>query len=483
MSAAAHPNCDAAQAHGVEAVAETDRPSATHQAWILATTILASSLSFIDGSVVNVGLPALGRNLHGSAGDLQWVVNGYLLPLSALLLLGGALGDRFGRQRLLVIGVALFAVASAGCAFAPSLLWLIAARGVQGAAAALLMPNSLAILGAAFSGEARGKAIGTWAATGAMMGALGPVLGGWLIDTVGWRAIFLLNLPIAVGAIALALRFVVDTPSAAKPTPLDVGGALLATLALGGLAWGLTIGSGPRGWTLTALFAVVAGAILLLGFVGLEKRLGDRAMMPLALFGSKSFVGLSVLTLLLYGALGGLLVILPYILIRGAGYSATLAGAALLPLPLILTVTSPVMGGIAGRIGARLPLTVGPIIVGLGFLLALRIGGGASYWTTVLPAIVVISLGMAGAVAPLTTAVLSSVDAQHTGSASGLNSALARTGGLIATALLGSVLAAGGAPLVHDFHIAAMVAAAASAGAGLAAFALIPNLKPEGGDR
>jgi len=482
MSATAHPSCDAAQAHGVEACAEADKPPAGRQTWILVTTILASSLSFIDGSVVNVGLPALGRDLHGTAGDLQWVVNGYLLPLSALLLLGGALGDRFGRQRLLVIGVALFAVASAGCALAPSLLWLIVARVVQGAAAALLMPNSLAILGGAFSGEARGKAIGTWAATGAMMGALGPVLGGWLIDTVGWRAIFLLNLPIAAGAIALALKFVVDAPSTTKQTPLDLGGAILATLALGGLAWGLTIGSGPQGWTLSALAVVVAGAVLLLGFLGFERRLGDRAMMPLALFGSKGFVGLSVLTLLLYGALGGLMVLLPYILIRSAGYSATLAGAALLPLPLILTVTSPVMGGIAGRIGSRLPLTVGPIIVGLGFLLALRIGGGASYWTTVLPAIVVISLGMAGAVAPLTTAVLSSVDARHTGSASGLNSALARTGGLIATALLGTVLAATGAPLVQDFHMAALVAAAASVGAGLAAFALIPNLKAKGAD-
>ena len=251
MSATAHPSCDAAQAHGVEDCAEADKPPAGRQTWILVTTILASSLSFIDGSVVNVGLPALGRDLHGTAGDLQWVVNGYLLPLSALLLLGGALGDRFGRQRLLVIGVAVFAVASAGCALAPSLLWLIVARVVQGAAAALLMPNSLAILGGAFSGEARGKAIGTWAATGAMMGALGPVLGGWLIDTVGWRAIFLLNLPIAAGAVALALKFVVDAPSTTKQTPLDLGGAILATLALGGLAWGLTIGSGPQGWTLS----------------------------------------------------------------------------------------------------------------------------------------------------------------------------------------------------------------------------------------
>jgi EmrB/QacA subfamily drug resistance transporter len=476
MSFGTQSACDAAQVHTVKETAETP-----HQTLILITTILASSLSFIDGSVVNVGLPALGRDLHGDSADLQWVINGYLLPLSALLLLGGALGDRFGRKRLLVIGVALFAAASVACALAPNLLCLLLARAIQGGGAALLMPNSLAILGGSFSGEARGRAIGTWAATGSMTAALGPVLGGVLIDTVGWRAIFLLNVPLAVGAIWLALRYVKDAPDKTKQTPLDIGGAVLATLSLGGLAWGLTVGSGPQGWTLSALAAVAIGVGLLVLFLWFEKRLGDGAMMPLALFGSKSFVGLSLLTLLLYGALGGLLVLLPYILIQGAGYSATLAGAALLPLPIVLTLTSPIMGGLAGRIGARLPLTVGPIIVGVGFLLATRIHSGDNYWTAVLPAIVIISLGMAGAVAPLTTAVLTSVDGRHTGAASGLNSALARTGGLIATALLGTVLAARGAMLIGEFHSAALVGAAASVCAGLSAFILIP--KAQGASR
>ena len=470
MSFGAHRACDAGQA---EACSEPSKPA--RKTLVLITTILASSLSFIDGSVVNVGLPALGRTLHGDAAELQWVINGYLLPLSALLLLGGALGDRFGRQRLLVIGVAVFALSSLGCALAPTLPWLIAARGVQGAGAALLMPNSLAILGGAYSGEARGRAIGTWAATGSMTAALGPVLGGWLIDGVGWRTIFLLNLPLAIGAIVLALLYVKDEPDKEQKTALDVGGAALATLALGALAWGLTIGSGPQGWTAFALGLVAAAAVLLAVFVAVEARLGERAMMPLALFGSKSFIGLSVLTLLLYGALGGLLVLLPYVLIQGSHYTATAAGAALVPFALILTALSPIMGGVAGRIGARLPLTVGPIVVGAGFLLAMRTGG--DYWTDTLPAIVVMSIGMAGAVAPLTTAVLTSVDKRHTGSASGFNSALARTGGLIATALLGTVLAARGDVLIADFRLDAAVGAALSVLAGVTAFVLIPGAK------
>ena len=481
MSFGAHHASDVAQAHAPDVAS-----APAHPTLVLATTILASSLSFIDGSVVNVGLPALGRDLHGDAATLQWVINGYLLPLSALLLFGGALGDRFGRRRLLVTGVALFGLASVGCALSPSLPWLIFARALQGVGAAMLMPNSLAILGGAFSGAAKGQAVGTWAATGAMTSAVGPVLGGWLIDTVGWRAIFFLNLPLAVGAIWLALRYVVDPPSNTNQTPLDMTGAALATAALGALAWGLTAGSGAAGWGSMAIATVILGVVLMVAFLAVEKRLGDRAMAPLALFGSRSFTGLSLLTLLLYGALGGLLVLLPYILIKGAGYSATLAGAALLPLPLILTAASPIMGGLAGRVGARLPLTVGPIIVGLGFLMIMRVNGAGSYWTTVLPAIVVIALGMAGAVAPLTTAVLSSVDPQHTGSASGLNSALARTGGLVATALLGGVLSASGPALLSHFRTAALVAAAASMGAGLAALLLIPGSlakEPESGEK
>ena len=472
MGSFGHAACDSAAA-----LARPDGRKVAHPRLVLLTTILASSLAFVDGSVVNVGLPAIGRTLQGDASALQWVVNAYLLPVSALLLLGGALGDRFGRRRMLIAGTALFALASIACALAPTLATLILARIVQGTGAAMLMPNSLAILGSAFSGEARGRAIGTWAAAGSAAGAVGPVLGGWLIDTSGWRSIFLLNLPIAAAAMALAWFYVRDEADDGPRIPLDLAGALTATGGLAGLTWGLTAGSGREGWTASSVAALVAGIVLSLAFVFIERRRGDKAMAPLALFGSKSFVGLTLLTLLLYGALGGLLVMVPFVLIERAGYSATAAGAALLPFPILIALVSPVMGSLAGKLGPRLPLTLGPLIVAAGFLLAMRIGEGGDYWTTVLPAVLVMSIGMAGAVAPLTTAVLTSVDAHHQGSASGLNSAAARTGGLVTTALLGGVLAARGAALTEAFRLAAMVGAAACLGAAIAAFALVANRK------
>jgi EmrB/QacA subfamily drug resistance transporter len=445
-----------------------------HAAMVLAACILASSLAFVDGSVVNVGLPAIGHSLKGGAEGLQWVINAYLLPLSALLLLGGAAGDRFGRRRVLVFGIALFGVSSALCAAAPTLPWLLVARAVQGTGAALLLPSSLAILGNAFSGEARGRAVGTWSAASAIGGALGPVLGGWLIDMFGWREIFLLNIPLAIAAAGLALVYIRD-PARDEGTPLDPAGALLAAVSLGLLTWGLTVGAGRGGWSASATAALVAGTILFAVFLWVEYRRGDKAMMPLALFRSSDFVGLSLLTLLLYGALGGLFVLVPYLLIQGAGFSGTAAGAALLPLPLVIAVTSRAMGGLAGRIGSRLPLTLGPIAVAGGFLLFLLFNSGSGYWRGMLPAILVIALGMAGAVAPLTTAVLTSVDARHTGSASGLNSAIARLGGLIATALVGGALAAKGEALFTAFHLAAIVCAMAALAAGLCAFLLVRN--------
>jgi EmrB/QacA subfamily drug resistance transporter len=467
MNAAIHAAGDAGYAL-VPVARETQHPR-----WILAATILASSLAFIDGSVVNVGLSAIGSSLKAGAGDLQWVINAYLLPLGALLLLGGAAGDRYGRMRLLVFGTLLFGLGSIGCALAPSLPWLLAARGIQGIGAALLMPNSLAILGASFSGEARGRAIGIWASMGAVMGAAGPVFGGWLIDMVGWRAIFLINLPPAIGAILLALIFVKDTRREEGGPALDVPGGLLATAGLGAVTWGLTIGAGPAGWTTMAIAMSVAGLVLMLGFLAVEKNKGEAAMMPLILFGSASFIGLSLLTWLLYGALGALMVLVPYVLIEAAGYSGTGAGAALVPFAVVLALASPLMGGLAGRIGPRLPLSVGPLLVAVGFLLLLRLDARADYWTDVFPGILVIAIGMSGAVAPLTTAVLSSVDSRHTGSASGLNSAVARTAGMVATALLGGVLGARGASLIAGFDTAAIVCAIASLGASASAFFLI----------
>lgn len=464
MSAVPHQGCDRAIASAAAGASE----GADHPRIVLATTILASSLAFIDGSVVNVGLPAIGRSLNADGGVLSWIINGYLLPLSALLLLGGATGDRFGRRRILVLGVSLFALASAWCALAPTATLLVAGRIVQGAGAALLMPNSLAILGTHFEGEARGRAIGIWAAVGAAAGAIGPLLGGWLVDVTGWRAIFFINLPLAAATIVLALRYLhADSPTTETPAAaLDIPGAATASIGLAALTWGLTVATSGAGLHWQSGLGIVVGVVLMLLFLRVEQRAGDSAMLPLSLFRSHSFSGLNLMTFLLYGALGALLLVLPFVLIEYDHYSASQAGAALLPLPVVIALASSTMGRLAGKLGPRLPLTAGPIIVAAGFMLAMRIGGG-SYWTTTLPAMLVIAIGMAVAVAPLTTAVLSSVDAAHSGVASGFNSAVARAGGLFTTALLAAVLGAQGAALLDAFHVAALacaVTALASAG-------------------
>jgi len=445
------------------------RPAdASHPQWTLAATILASSLAFIDGSVVNVALPSIGKSYGAGAADLQWTINAYLLPLSALLLIGGAAGDHFGRRRMLIGGIAIFALASIGCAVAPGLAVLLAARALQGIGAAMLMPNSLAILGNAFSGEARGRAIGTWAATGAIASAVGPPLGGWLVQAIGWRAIFLINLPIALVAIGIAWRGVAE--SASGKQPLDWAGATLATVALGALTWALTLWSSHHVASTAVWIGVAGGLAMLAGFLFVEQRRGDRAMMPLSLFGSRAFVGLTLLTFLLYGALGGLLVLLPYLLIVAGAYSPLQAGMALLPFPIVIGAASRLMGRTTQAIGPRWPLTLGPLITAIGFALLVRAAPAGSYWTSILPAMLVIAVGMAGAVAPLTTAVLSSVDEWHTGTASGFNSAIARTGGLIATALAGAVIALSGSALVSAFHVAALIGAALAGASALTAF-------------
>lgn len=439
-----------------------------HPGLTLVACICASSLAFIDGSVTNVALPAIGRDLHATAAELQWTINAYLLPLSALLLIGGAAGDHFGRRRLLIGGIALFAAASAACAFAGGLTLLLAARVAQGVGAAILLPNSLAILGNAFSGEARGRAIGTWAGAGAIAAAVGPPLGGWLVDAIGWRAIFFVNLPVALLAIGIAWRFVAE--SAQGELPLDWPGAATATLALGALTWGLTLWSSHRALDPAAGAGIAAGLAFAGAFLWIEHRRGDRAMMPVALFGSRAFAGLTVLTFFLYGALGGVLLLLPYVLIQAGGYSALGAGVALLPLPLGIGMGSRLAGQLTARIGPRLPLAIGPLIVAAGFALLLLVQPGADYWRSVFPGVTLIALGMSCVAAPLTTAVLASVDERHTGTASGFNSAIARTGGLIATAIAGAVIASAGAALVSAFHAAALVGAATAALSGAAAF-------------
>jgi EmrB/QacA subfamily drug resistance transporter len=444
------------------------RARAEHPNLVLCTSILSSSLAFIDGSVVNVGLSAIGRDVAGGGADLSWVVNGYLLPLSSLLLLGGAAGDRYGRKRILLAGIILFALASLLCAFAPDLMLLVGGRVLQGTGAAMLLPNSLAILGATFEGKTRGRAIGIWAAAGAAAGAVGPLLGGWLIDAVGWRAIFWINLPVATVAVLMGWRFV-QVPASDKPAELDPAGACLASIGLGCVTWGLADASSEKQMTLASSAALAAGVLILLAFLWIERRAGERAMLPLKLFGSSSFSGLNLMTFLLYGALGALMLLVPYVLIQALHYSAKEAGAALLPFPIVLAIGSPLMGKVAGSKGSRLPLSIGALIVAGGFLLATRIGAGG-YAGTVLPAILVIALGMACVAAPLTTAVLSSVDTSHTGIASGFNSAVARGGGLIATALLGVVLTSHGRSLLAPFHAALTVCAASAFAAGVCAF-------------
>ncbi|HST35636.1 MAG TPA: MFS transporter [Allosphingosinicella sp.] len=439
---------------------------------MLATCILASSLAFIDGSVLNVALPAIGRSFGAATAEVQWVINAFTLPLTALLLLGGAAGDLYGRRRVMLWGIVLFTAASILCAAAPSLALFLAGRALQGVGAAMLMPNSLATLSASFTGEKRGQAVGTWAAVGAISGALAPMLGGWLVDGLGWPFIFLVNVPIAAAAILLGWLYVPESENKDRPDP-DWAGAVLATLGLGALTWGLTAWSATHRLGDNAGLAIGGGALMFGAFLWVEHRRKGQAMVPLAMFGSLAFVGLTLFTFLLYGALGGLMLLLPYVLIEAAHYPATIAGAALLPLPIIIALGSPLMGRVAARIGPHWPLSVGPLLVAGGFALMLRIGAESSYWTTVLPAILAISAGMAIAVAPLTTAVLSSVEDSHVGTASGLNSAVARGGGLIATAVMGVVLSQQGAALVGGFHGAALAGVALALASALIAFATL----------
>jgi EmrB/QacA subfamily drug resistance transporter len=438
-------------------------------AWTLVMSVAASSLSFIDGSILNVALPAIRESTGANAAEVQWVVNGYTLPLAALILLGGALGDHHGRRLWLVIGTALFGIASLLCALSGSLEPLLAGRALQGIGAALLLPNSLALLNGAYEGEARGRAIGIWAAAGAISAAIAPLLGGWLVEHFGWPSIFFINIPFAAVAIIVALTRVAEVSDPGKAR-LDIGGAALATVGLGAATYGLTLWSEKFALTATAGTAMAAGAALLIGFVLYERRLGDKAMVPLALFKNRCFTSLNLMTFLLYGAFGGAMLLIPFTLIEAGGYSPIQAGMSLLPLSILIGGASPMMGKLAERIGPHWPLTIGPMIVGAGLILATRIAADQSYWTHAFPAILLMSIGMAIAVAPLTSTVLSSVDRHQTGMASGLNSALSRLGGLIVVALLGAVLVAKGDALLRPFSHALVIMGIVAASGGVAAF-------------
>jgi EmrB/QacA subfamily drug resistance transporter len=439
--------------------------------WVLPATILGSSMSFIDGSVVNIALPAMQSSLESSFGTLQWVVNGYMLTLASLILFGGALGDRFGRRRIFVIGVGIFAAASSGCGLAMSSPWLVAARLVQGIGAALLTPTSLGIIGSAYSGAARGMAIGTWAAAGALTTALGPPLGGWLVDTIGWRSIFFVNLPIGAAALLFARKLPAGRAND-DSTTLDAGGALLATASLALLTFGL-ISLGERALTVGAV-ALICSVPATWLFIRHEART-QSPMMPPSLFRNARFSGVNALTFLLYAALGCVMFLLPLVLIQLHGYSATAAGAALLPFSVIVGLGSRWSGGLIDRIGSRLPLIVGPTVAATGFAI-LGLSSNPSYWSGFLPGLIVISIGMTATIAPLTTTVFDSAPADMSGTASGINNAAARAGSLVAIAALGLAFGAAspdtGGMLSESAYRLAMVAAAVVAGAGAITAAL-----------
>jgi len=405
----------------------------------LAATILGSSMAFIDSSVVNVGLPAIQTALDADAAATSWIVNAYLLLLGAFVLVGGSAADIYGRRKIFLAGIAVFAAASIACGLAPNVTVLIASRAVQGLGAALLTPASLAMLGAAFPDNERSRAIGLWAGFGALTAAAGPVLGGWLVDQVSWRAIFLLNIPLAIVSVTLAVLFAAESRDPKSKT-IDWKGAAMIVVSLACITWALGAIAKFGLADVTVLGASALGIAAFLGFIAVEARDPPRAMMPPALFRSRNFSGANGLTLLLYFALGGTLYFLPFGLIRLGEYSATQAGAALLPLALILGFGSYFAGGLADRFGARISLGLGPVIAACGLALLALVDFGASYWTGVFPSVCILAAGMTVTVAPLTASVMNSVGSGRAGIASGVNNAVARIAGLLAVAVLGAVL-------------------------------------------
>ena len=422
--------------------------------WVLLATVLGSAMASIDATVVGIALPSIGKDFHASLSALQWVVTAYTLTLAGLLLFAGALGDRYGRKKIFLIGVVWFAAASILCGVAPDSPFLIAARAVQGIGAALLTPGSLAILEASFRPEDRSKAIGAWSGLSGVGTAIGPFLGGWLISAVSWRLIFLINLPLAVVVVAVGRRHVPESRDLGETGQLDIAGGVLVTLGLIGLTYGLIEGP-AAGWTTPgSITALIAGTVLLAVFI-LRERRASSPLLSLSLFSSLQFSAANVLTFIVYGALGGALFLLPLQLEQVSGYTPLQAGISLLPVTVIMLLLSARSGALAAKIGPRLHMTVGPVVIGIGLFLFARIGSSGNYLTEVLPAVAVFGFGLAINVAPLTSTVLAAAPAENAGMASAVNNDVARAAQLIAVAVLPAAAGLTGSSYLHPEEFSA----------------------------
>lgn len=445
--------------------------------WVLAVSVLGSGVAFLEATVVNVALPEIGRDLGAGTGGLQWILNGYLLTLAALILLGGSLGDRYGRRKVFSIGVVWFTLASLLCAIAPNVELLVAARVLQGFGGALLTPGSLAIIEATFRKEDRARAIGAWSGLGGVAAAIGPLLGGYLVDAISWRAIFLLNLPLGAFVVLMARRHVPESSDPDASGRLDYPGSILAAVGLAGITYALIQAGVGRGASLIAVAATL-GIVALIGFVLVEAR-GAAPMMPLSIFSSRQFTAANLVTFAVYAALGGVFFLLVAFLQVSLGYSPIEAGAASLPVTALMLMFSARAGALGQRIGARIPLTVGSLVIALGMLLMARIDPGDSYLGTVLPAVIVYGSGLTLVVAPVTATVLAAADSRHSGVASGINNAVARVAALLAVAVLPLVAGLTGddffdpEAMADGFRIAMVFTAGLAAAGGLVAFAMI----------
>jgi EmrB/QacA subfamily drug resistance transporter len=453
--------------------------------WVLLATVLGSGLAFLDATVVNVALPRIGEDLDAGISGLQWTINGYTLTLAALILLGGSLGDRFGRRRIFVIGVVWFAVASLACGLAPNVETLGVARAVQGVGGALLTPGSLAILQASFRPDDRARAIGAWSGLGGLAGALGPFLGGWLVDNAGWRWVFLINLPFAAVVALVAVRYVPETKDPQASPSLDIPGAVLGAGGLGGLTYGLIAWQEQGLGSIGVLVALVGGVAALAGF-GVREHRAREPMLPLEIFSSRLFSATNLVTFAVYAALAGVFLFLVLMLQVVADFSPLAAGAALLPVTVLLLLLSARVGALATVIGPRLPMTVGPVTSGVAVYWMSRFDADTSYWRDVLPAVSLFGLGLAFTVAPLTATVLAAAPDRHAGLASGVNNAVARVGGLLAVAALPLVVGLTGAAYADPELLLPAYEKAMLASAGLLVLggllALATVRRPEDGE-